>query len=219
MKWLYVIQQKAQVAFLLAIILLGVFVKNVMDRNNVSALGTSFSSVYEDRLLAESYIYKLSDHLYQKHLLIDQCSQQEDVTQLRSKIAGHNAAITALIHDYEKTKLTKQELHYFNEFKKNINELIVLESRLFYKDTGVSATILSFDQQLVTATANLDQLSLIQIMEGKSMAEQSKRIVAGSSILTQFELAMIIVIGLIIQALIFASNSLTPTTFQNHRLN
>lgn len=219
MKWLYVIQQKAQVAFLLALILLGVFVKNVMERNNVSVLGTSFSSVYEDRLVVESYIYKLSDHLYQKHILIDQCSHQEDVNLLRSKIAEHNAAITALIQDYEKTKLTTQELHYFSEFKKNINELISMESQLFHNDKGLAVTIPAFDQQLVTATANLDQLSRIQIMEGKSMAEQSKRIVAGSSILTQFELAMIIIIGLIIQALIFASNSLTPTTFQNHRLN
>lgn len=218
MKWLYTIQQKAQVAFLLAIILLGVFMKNVIDRNNVSELGDSFSSVYEDRLLVESYIYKLSDHLYQKQLLIDQCSGLEDINQMRAQIARHNVAISGLIQEYEKTKLTNQESIFFNAFKKNINEMISLEDQFLKSQNSMSA-VPFLDQQFTTASSNLNQLSSIQIAEGKTMTDNSKKIVAGSSILTQFELAMIIVIGLIIQALIFASNSLTPTRFQKHQLN
>ncbi len=218
MKWLYTIQQKAQVAFLLAIILLGVFMKNVIDRNNVSELGDSFSSVYEDRLLVESYIYKLSDHLYQKQLLIDQCSGLEDINQMRAQIARHNVAISGLIQEYEKTKLTNQESIFFNAFKKNINEMISLEDQFLKSQNSMSA-VPFLDQQFTTASSNLNQLSSIQIAEGKTMTDHSKKIVAGSSILTQFELAMIIVIGLIIQALIFASNSLTPTQFQKHQLN
>ncbi len=218
MKWLYTIQQKAQVAFLLAIILLGVFMKNVIDRNNVSELGDSFSSVYEDRLLVESYIYKLSDHLYQKQLLIDQCSGLGDINQMRAQIAKHNVAISGLIREYEKTKLTNQESIFFNAFKKNINEMISLENQ-FLKSQNTMSTVPFLDHQFTTATSNLNQLSSIQIAEGKTMTDHSKKIVAGSSILTQFELAMIIVIGLIIQALIFASNSLTPAQLQKHQLN
>lgn len=218
MKWIYAIQQKAQVAFLLAIVLLGVFMKNVIDRNNVSELGDSFSSVFKDRLLVESYIYKLSDHLYQKQLLIDQCSVQDDRDQIRLKIAQHNAAIKGLIQEYEKTKLTNQESFFFDSLKKNIHELIVLED-LYLKSENASLAAPSLDHQFTTATSNLDQLSSIQIAEGKTMTDQSKKIVAGSSMLTQFELAMIIVIGLIIQALIFASNSLSPQNLQKHQLN
>jgi Four helix bundle sensory module for signal transduction len=219
MKWIYSIQQKAQVAFLLAIVLLGVFMKNVIDRNNVSELGDSFSSVYEDRLLVESYIYKLSDHLHQKQKLIDDCSQQGDRNDIRLKIAQHNAAIGNLIQEYEKTKLTNQESVFFDAFKKNIIEMITLEDQYLKSQNTIITVTPTFDQQFYTATKNLDMLSGIQVAEGKSMADHSKRIVAGSSILTQFELAMIIVIGLIIQALIFASNSLTPKQFQKHQLN
>ncbi len=218
MKWIYSIQQKAQVAFLLAIVLLGVFMKNVIDRNNVSELGDSFSSVFEDRLLVESYIYKLSDHLYQKQLLIDQCSGQGNMNQVRLEIAQHNAAIKGLIQEYEKTKLTNQESLFFDSFKKNIQEMIMLENQ-YLKSQNTSLAGSSLDHQFITATSNLDQLSSIQVAEGKTMTDHSKRIVAGSSILTQFELAMIIVIGLIIQALIFASNSLTPKNLQKHQLN
>lgn len=206
-------------AFLLAIILLGVFMKNVIDRNNVSELGDSFSSVYEDRLLVESYIYKLSDHLHQKQKLIDDCSQQGDMNDIRLKIAQHNTAIGNLIQEYEKTKLTNQESVFFDAFKKNINEMVTLEDQYLKSQNTISTVTPTFDQQFYTATKNLDMLSGIQVAEGKSMADHSKRIVAGSSILTQFELAMIIIIGLIIQALIFASASLTPKNFQKHQLN
>lgn len=220
MKWMYAIQQKAQVAFLLALVLFGVFVKNVLDRNNVSDLGDSFSSVYKDRLLVESYIYQLSDQLYQKQILFDQCSQPiSDNNQLELNIKRHNATINSLIQEYEKTKLTTQESIYFEAFKKNINQMEILESQYLRLHADFAIVNTPLDQQFVSAAGHLNQLSSIQIAEGKNMTDQSKKIVAGSTILTQFELAMIIIIGLIIQALIFASNSLTPKTFQNHQLN
>lgn len=220
MKWIYAIQQKAQVAFLLALILFGVFVKNVLDRNNVSELGDSFSSVYNDRLVVESYIYQLSDQLYQKQFLFDQCSQPlNDNNQLELNIKRHNTIIKSLIVDYEKTKLTDQESVYFEAFKRNINQMEILESQYLQSHADFATVNTSLDQQFISAAGHLNQLSSIQIAEGKSMTDQSRKIVAGSSILTQFELAMIIIIGLIIQTLIFASNSLTPKTFQNHQLN
>lgn len=220
MKWIYAIQQKAQVAFLLALILFGVFVKNVLERNNVSELGDSFSSVYNDRLLVESYIYQLSDQLYQKQILFDQCSQSQGASdQLGLNIKRHNATINFLIQEYEKTKLTDQESIYFDALKKNIDQMETLENQYLQSQSDFGAVNTSLDQQFISAASHLNHLSSIQIAEGKSMTDQSRKIVAGSSILTQFELAMIVIIGLIIQALIFTSNSLTPKSFQNHQLN
>ncbi|MCW5909444.1 MAG: MCP four helix bundle domain-containing protein [Cyclobacteriaceae bacterium] len=218
MKWLYVIQQKARVAFLLGIIVLLVFLKSLIDRQNVSELGNSFSSIYEDRLLVESYIYKLSAHLYQKQLLMEQCSQPGDLRMLAARIAQHNQAIFDLIQEYEKTKLTTQESAFFEGFKKNMNEMVVLEAKLLDSQEEVVGAAL-LDQQFVTASQSLSELSIIQIEEGKNMANQSREIVAGSIVLTQFELAMLIVIGLIIQALIFASRSISPKILQKHHLN
>jgi hypothetical protein len=216
MKWLYAVQQKMRVALLLAVILLLVFLKSLVDRHNVSELGDSFSSIYEDRLVVESYIYKLSDHLYQKQLLMEQCSQG-DRQMLASRIAHHNQAIFRLIQEYEKTRLTTQELTFFERFKKNMKEMVALEDQFLNSQNTAEATML--DVQFVTATQNLNQLSSIQVEEGKNMTNQSQRIIAGSTMLTQFELAMLIVIGLIIQALIFASKSMVPKVTQNHQLN
>ena len=216
MKWLYAVQQKMRVALLLAVILLLVFLKSLFDRYHVSELGDSFSSIYEDRLVVESYIYKLSDHLYQKQLLIEQCSQG-DRQMLANRIAHHNQAIFSLIQEYEKTRLTTQEVTFFESFKKNMKEMVALEEQFLSSQNAAEDSQL--DLRFVTATQNLNQLSSIQVEEGKNMTNQSQRIIAGSSMLTQFELAMLIVIGLIIQALIFASKSFVPKVSQNHQLN
>jgi len=217
MKWIYRIQQKAQVAFLLAIILMGILVKNVMERNNVSELGDSFSSVYEDRLLVESYIYRLSDHLYQKKLIFDNCEVNGNAIAYRNEIEKHNTDISNLIHEYEKTKFTEKETAFFQSFKNSIRKITFLETQ--YLMAGSDGSNPELDDEFKIAAADLQHLSNIQIAEGKILSDQSKKIVAGSTILTQFELGMIIIIGLIIQALIFASQSLTPKVAQNHNLN
>lgn len=217
MKWIYRIQQKAQVAFLLAIILMGILVKNVMERNNVSELGDSFSSVYEDRLLVESYIYQLSDHLYQKKLIFDNCKVDGNTIAYKNQIEKHNEDISKLIHEYEKTKFTEKESTFFSSFKNSIRKMTFLETQ-FLMSASASANP-ELDNQFKIAAADLQHLSNIQIAEGKMLTDQSKKIVAGSIVLTQFEFGMIIIIGLIIQALIFASQSLTPKVTQNHNLN
>ena len=216
MKWLYAVQQKMRVALLLAVILLLVFLKSLFDRYHVSELGDSFSSIYEDRLVVESYIYKLSDHLYQKQLLMEQCSQG-DRQMLASRIAHHNQAIFRLIQEYEKTRLTTLEVTFFESFKKNMKEMVTLEEQFLNSQNAAEDSQL--DLRFVTATQNLNQLSSIQVEEGKNMTNQSQKIITSSSMLTQFELAMLIVIGLIIQALIFASKSMVPKVSQNHQLN
>src|SRR5688572_32281804 len=109
MKWAFTIRQKVKAAFILGLVFLLVFAKNWYDERKVAELGNSFASVYEDRLVVEGYIYQLSDHLYQKKIMLDNCSNQENLTNLRAKFGEHNAAIHGLIQNYEKTRLTETE--------------------------------------------------------------------------------------------------------------
>lgn len=217
MKWIYQIQRKLQVAFLLAIVLAGVFIKSIVERNNVSELADSFSSVYEDRLLVESYIYQLSDRLYKKKLLLDQCEESKNPEEVRIEVSKHNAAINLLVTNYEKTKLTEEELISFQSLKSALREMENTETEFLKSNTELKQT--SFENQFINASGSLNQLSHIQLAEGKMLTEQSKKIVAGSTILTQFELGMIIIIGLIIIALVMASNSITANKIQKHQLN
>src|SRR5688500_12720480 len=127
MKWAFGIRRKVSAALLLAVIFVLVFVKNMVDSNHVTELGHSFSSVYEDRLMVESYIYRLSEHLFRKKIMIDTCESQFTAAFIKPLIDGHSRAIESIIGDYEKTKLTAAETHYFNLLKENVQKLVSLE--------------------------------------------------------------------------------------------
>ncbi|MFC6997020.1 MCP four helix bundle domain-containing protein [Rufibacter roseus] len=222
MKWAYSLRRKTKVAVLLALVMVLVLAKNLIDSKNVSQLGNSFAAVYEDRLLVESYIFQLSNHLYSKKMLVDNCSNQGDYSKLYNQLIHHNTAINALILDYGKTELTEAESVRFAAFKRNMSEISRLE--LSYLQNEAVEVEMAHGKQLMdaqysVAAGNLEQLSKIQVAEGKRLNEKSKEIIAGSTILTQFELVLIICLGLVIQILIFASKSVLPKFPQKPMLN
>jgi hypothetical protein len=220
MKWIYSIQERGKAAAILTAVIVLVSAVTLMEKSNVSELGNSFSSVYEDRLVVESYIYKFSDYLYQKKLLVDDCQSQQHAAELRAKITLHNDAILKMIANYEQTKLTVSEAKYFTDFKRNITDIIALEnSMLDQASTTFEQRRSGFDQQVDQALSNLDHLSTIQLSEGKALNENSKKIIAGSEMLTQFELVVLIIIAVIIQMLIFASNTFKAKFPQNPHMN
>lgn len=221
MKWAYSIQQKFKAAALLAAICAIVLVTNILDKNSFDELGTSFSSVYEDRLLVESYIYELSDHLYQKKIMLDNCSGM-DGRSIREDLGSHNASISGLITEYEKTKLTESESACFKDFKNNVAALSALEMQ-YLRNAGdeakLSETRSMIDAKFALASENLHELSGIQVSEGKLLNDQSKKIVAGSSLVTHLEIIVLICIMIILQVLVIASRPVIPKIRQQHSLN
>ena len=217
MKWAFTIRQKSKAAMILGIVFMLILAKNWYDERNVARLGNSFTSVYEDRLVVESYIYRLSDHLYQKKIMLDNCSSQENLQNLQGKLNQHNTAINGIVLNYEKTKLTTAETDCFAAFKENLAAIELLENNYLtsFNDPNKN-TKNGLEKRYALAVKNLHQLSGIQVAEGKLLNDQSKKIIAGSSVLTQFELAVLIGIGLLIQGLIFAAKSAVPKKPQPH---
>lgn len=222
MKWTYNTSKRSKAALLLGIFFVLILVKNMINSSNINELGDSFSSVYEDRLMAESYIYELSDHLYQKKIMLDNCTSNEHLTNVKEKIGMHNAAIAAILLDYEKTKLTDNESILYTDFKKNLAEINFLESNYINSTMLGTEAFLSrplLHEQFINASNNLHQLSGIQVSEAKILNDKSRREIAGSALLTQFETAILISIGLLIQVLIFSSDPLRTKIPQNYSLN
>lgn len=223
MKWAFGIRRKISAALLLAAIFVLIFVKNVVDSRNVAALGNSFSSVYKDRLMVESYIFKLSEHLFRKKIMIDTTvAGAAEGSKVKGLVQGHNRAIAHIIAEYEKTRLTEAESRFFSAFKGNIHDLYMLEERYFQRLSDGEDVVEVKDlisAEFDRASLNLGQLSGIQVLEGKLMNEHSQKIVAGSSILTQFEMGILIAIGLMIIVLVFESSSMFSKSPQNQGLN
>ena len=221
MKWAYSIQQKFKAAMLLAIVCIIILITNLVGRHQMDKLSDSFSSMFKDRLVAESYIYMISDHLYQKKSAFDNHSEL-DQPDFRSKINSHNEAITGLILFYEKTFLTEEEAAFLHDLKTNIAALRDLELQYFQHlvdEIQHTTTRVSLNERFALASANLRQLSQVQIKEGKALNDQSQRIVNGSSLLTKFEMAMLICIAIILQIIVLASRPTISRKWQQGNLN
>lgn len=196
MKWSYSLKQKALASVLLAVVFLFIILNNIYERRNISKLNESFSSIYRDRLLAESYIYLFSDLLHNRAEL-----NKKNVSTAQIELIDEK--ILLLVKDYEATVLTQQESSYFDSFK----EVILIEDKI---QTNINYS---------AAFALLERLSNIQVDEGTRLKKESSSMFLGSDISFKLEMAILIVIALIMQVIIFSSKSPIPINKKDIHLN
>lgn len=108
-----------------------------------------------------------------------------------------------LVKDYEATVLTQQETSYFDSFK----EVILIEDKI---QTNINYS---------AAFALLERLSNIQVDEGTRLKKESSSMFLGSDISFKLEMAILIVIALIMQVIIFSSKSAIAVNKKDIHLN
>ncbi|GAA0892855.1 hypothetical protein GCM10009122_25340 [Fulvivirga kasyanovii] len=208
MKWTYQIAQKSKAALGLGIIFFIMLITSIVDKSHFSALQKAFTSVYEDRLMVENYIYKLSDIFNQKKILIEKDSKA---------VSQFDDDIQQLIVQYEQTRLTPDEAIYFGRLKTDIQQLKSLEHR--YISAPEQGLISSIEQEHISISSNLKLLSDIQLTETRRILKTSDQLIASSNFNSYLEICSLIVIGLLIQALIYSSKSIKPKFRQKSHLN
>lgn len=219
MNLLFHIRQKGKIALLLlAVILLEIFCSHTYT-NNIIQMGNSFSEVYSDRLIAQDYIYKLSGILHKRKYSLAHHPISDN--EIHALFSDYGLRISLLLNKYEKTKLTDDENILFHEFKNNILLMLNLEQKYIASNNkDVKNNLLKQQYKLLNLSIEqLDKLSAIQLARGKNLNEASQKIVSFSALLNQFDWALVIIIGLTIQALIFASRSSIAKHPQNQYLN
>lgn len=202
MKWTYSIQQKLTAAGILAAIMILILLNNLSERRRFRQLEESISSIYEDRLLVESYIFKLYNNLQSQNdcLLGLEGSSEKSLSLLKSEREQ-------LLDLYAETYLTVEEGKHFEALKQTLSRF----DRFNLEEEKISINH--------EAIEHLKALSNIQTDEGASIRDKSERIILGSQSSSQFEAAIVVVLALIIQALIFSSKSMKSRIKQKHHLN
>ncbi len=206
MKWTYNIPKKTGTAFLLLSVLVLVLANNLRDRSHSKKLETAFESIYKDRLMVESYILRLSEQLHQIQELLE-----NPVARHTELLQGKMSEIEQINLLYLNTELTEAEEIHFGHFEKLTWEL---QTALRNGEAE------NANSQIVEALADLRLLSEIQITEGQSLMSQSQQLFKASSISSQFELCLVIILGLMVQGILFASKTLQKrNTFSTENLN
>lgn len=200
MHFSYFVQQKLKLASALIIILVIVLINNRWENKNINELGETFGSVYKDRLLVENYIFKLATATQEKKYLLTEYDEKEDLS-FEEEILFINTKIDSLLSQYQKTYLTDAEKVVFNDYLKNNQLLRNIEQYPKMQNSQLNSL---YNENIKI----LIELSKIQMKEGEALYNNSRSIVTSNASLSYLELGLLIILGLISQALIFNSKSI-----------
>lgn len=221
MKWTYSIKQKTTTALLMAAVLGLVMWNNFAQGKQFEKIVGAFASLYEDRLIVESYIYNISELLHRKkHILESPVPHDNSENNLKLMVIESDSTIKALIALYRETKFTEKEMKLFDSLIAGIEKLLVAEQA--YIKAGIEKQKESKQAIIALAETNLQYLSLlsdIQVSEGKQMNKDSKAALMSHISSSQFETSLLIIIAIIIQMLIFASRSMRSILKQKPGMN
>jgi hypothetical protein len=180
--------------------------KNLLERQSFRSISSTFTEVYNDRLVVEGYIYKISEKLFKIQKLVDHCDLDYDYSTVVKEISDHEQEILRLVGEFEATNLTEQESTYLNDFKKIIQtDLNIKSYNLLYTDSsGVNKEqVKIYDQKISRAQQDLDNLSKIQLEEGEKLISKAKVLINRSQIWAQFEVALLIILVVMMFFLFF----------------
>ena len=219
MKWPYFIRQKLKTALALAVVFLLVICTNLLDRMHFEELHETINSVHKDRLLVENYIYNISQSLNDKRTAMYDHSFRGDSVS-HSTLDNSNKIILSNINDFWSTVLTKEEGTVLNELAKQIEVLKLMEGEfLINQNTQSYESLDKLLKQYELLDKSLSRLEQIQLEEGKKLVISSNKILSISNISSRLEIAILIILGLIIQIIVISSKSLKPKIPQNSNLN
>ena len=195
MKWTQIIKNKILASAALLSLCLLVLASNYIDRKHTDDVKTTISTLYEDRLIAEVYILKMTTALYEIKEAI-----QIDVNALDKDkhIKNHLLEINTTTDAYLKTKFTKLETLKAKEL---MQILASIETNALKND---SHTLSQIDKALDL----LNELSAIQVAESKEIMSYAEKLYLAGKNSSQFVVALIVVILIVLQAIVFSSRTI-----------
>lgn len=200
MEWKFSLGQRIRTGAALLVVFLLVLATNMMDSNHFRIVQSNLTTIYEDRLLAKDYLYKISRQIQVKRELI----QRSDIEQWSDLNTALNDSIQILNDRFASTQLTENEALVFESLKRNIRSLREYELKLQRNDPLNTELTTSGSERYFTAVYDdLDALFKIQLEESDKVISNANRAIDTSNLISRIEIGVLIAIGLLIQLLVF----------------
>lgn len=182
-------KNRLTIILLIFVFVFAAIINKIINERNVQHLGQTFSEIYDDRLLVESYIYQLSELFYKKKIVLLHHSSMTSNDKIETQ--KQTSEITEIARRYALTKLTENEQQIFEQLSENIERLKGAEARMYSNDDSAIKEVkeiceLSFNQ--------LKLLSSIQLQEGNSLRQEGRKVLHSSEIAGRLEWAVYVII-------------------------
>ncbi len=199
MKWSVQWKERRNMAMLLLVILVLALVNNFFSRRQYDDLTKNVSSIYQDRLIPASYIFRMSNLFYQKKILLDSLPGKN----IGDQLILHNREMDQIVEAYETTYLTNDEKQQWQNFKQSLQrynnaEFLAITSAATVDRAALSA---GFDKTL----ESLKQLNEIQTSEGMRLQNDSKAIINKTVTQAYLEVSLLFILGIIALMLLTTS--------------
>jgi hypothetical protein len=177
------------------IVFILILATNLIDRNNFIRVKDSVVTIYEDRLIASDLVFEMFKLVKEKEVAL----KLSDTVFFNQKNQIINGSIKNLILRFEQTKLTPEEKIIFKNLKSNFETLKSLESNLLASN---NKTKNNQEQILTNINTNLDDLSKIQLLEGRRQMSIGKKATSTIELFTQIEIGLLIFLAIVIQIIV-----------------
>ncbi len=215
MRFAYSIKQKMKIAMLLFFIMTCSILIRILEDKSVKKMNASFISLYNDRLIPAMDLYHIVDNLYARRNMLETAMYTNGALQaldLKTSTAQYNYKIDSLLSKYEKTYLVQQEKAHLYDLKQDLQHTLGMEQTVLnhIRNNDAAAARRLYEQTgknlFAKATTQLTRLIDTQKQVGNEIITETERIVSGTKIYGNLQLALAILIGILIVGILFTSN-------------
>ena len=225
MKWIYSIQQKSKTALLLLAVVVTILGSNFLEKKYFTDINKSVSSIYNDRLIPAAELFHANDIMYKKRLVLEKYlanPANQDYRLVKKQLAAHNSQIDSIILAYESSYLVDEESTSLHHFKASVHQYNKLETE-YLANSRKCLTADTYEKKMVPLFLDIHkdlvQLSRIQTSVGKELLNGSRHISSGAYMISNLQMAIVVVIMLVVYGLLLTSRSLIPKNLKNFHLN
>ena len=202
------LRQHTQAVFTLVIAFLLILASGGMKRKNFSNIEHTTNSVFEDRVVAQEYIHRLNNLFHEKKMVLT-LPEKNEIDFIKT------TEIKRLLNDFATTKLTKEESIYLGELR---NDFLLLQSQEDkYSKNGYNTKIeyqVEANALLGKIGTSLDELSKVQVSEGRQLTQLSNKSLGMNQLLSNLEIASLVTIGILFLVILFRGEN-PKTAFKN----
>ena len=226
MKWTYSIQQKSKTAVLLMVVVATIIGCNFLEKKFFTDINKSVSSIYNDRLIPAAELFHANDIMYKKRLILEKYlinPGQQDYRSVKGQLVTHNAQIDSIILAIETSYLVDEESNYLHHFKRSVNRYNQLEEVYLARAENLALPADTYEKEMdpifKAIHDDLVLMSSIQTSVGKELLNGSENISSGANLISNLQMAIVMIVMLVVYGLLLSSRSFMPKKLQNFRLN
>ena len=225
MKWAFAIQRKIRLAIVLAVMMLFIIAFSLIESYNISRISRSFNSIYEDRLIPAVDLYSIANHIHgkQNELVTYLFTSNLSAEEIKLSLQKTNNSLDSLINKFGKTYLIAEENNHLQTLKQDLksmqrDELMIVNTAVLDKEVAQKLYLDNILPAYGKLNAELMQLTHLQTQVGKELLSESRKSQASSDFITQLQLAVTIILGLVIMILVVTGKQVMVTQ-EKYKLN